>query len=355
MNKILELKFGSHLYGTNTEESDMDFKAIYLPTAREIVMHSYDEVINIQRKKKPCERNTKDDVDVEVFSLDRFLDELMDGQTWAMDVLFAPESFYTEESTQQGIDLMRLIRANKDRLLTRNINAFVGYARKQAAKYGIKGTRMDALKRTLAVLEPLPNWDRLSQHVELIGRLVDECSALLSLEKSPLVEVVMIPGPDKVTMLPHLHVCGRKISFTSTVKHAKECYQPIFDEYGARAHKAHLDGGRDYKALSHAVRVNTEALEVLTSGKITFPRPDRELLLKVKTKPKTQQITDEEIEHLIENGLATLNEAHQKSPLREKPDKEWADDLVYGIYSRIVRTAVRKEIEETWKNNRKNS
>lgn len=336
MNKILELKFGSHLYGTDTEESDMDFKAIYLPSAREIVLGNYEEVMNKSRKKKPCERNTKDDVDVEIFSLDRFLEELMDGQTWALDVLFAPESFYTDESTAQGIELMRLIRANKDRLLTRNINAFVGYARKQAAKYGIKGTRMDALKRTLAVLSPLPAWDRLSAHEDKINALVKECQDLLSLEKSPLVEIAMIPGPDKVTTMPHLHVCGRKISFTSTVKHAKECYQPILNEYGARAHKAHLEGGRDYKALSHAVRVNTEALEVLNTAHITFPRPDRELLLKVKTKPKTQQITDEEIEVLIETGLATLDEAHKNSSLREKPDYDWAHDLVYEIYSDIV-------------------
>lgn len=38
MNKILEMKFGSHLYGTNTPNSDLDYKAIYLPTAREIIL-----------------------------------------------------------------------------------------------------------------------------------------------------------------------------------------------------------------------------------------------------------------------------------------------------------------------------
>lgn len=59
MNKILEMKFGSHLYGTNTENSDMDFKGIYLPTAREIVLGTYKKTICSSRPKGLCERNTK--------------------------------------------------------------------------------------------------------------------------------------------------------------------------------------------------------------------------------------------------------------------------------------------------------
>ena len=31
-NIIVLMKFGSHLYGTNTENSDTDLKGIYMPT-----------------------------------------------------------------------------------------------------------------------------------------------------------------------------------------------------------------------------------------------------------------------------------------------------------------------------------
>jgi predicted nucleotidyltransferase len=41
MNKILEIKFGSALYGTSTPNSDLDLKGIYLPTAKEICLNSY--------------------------------------------------------------------------------------------------------------------------------------------------------------------------------------------------------------------------------------------------------------------------------------------------------------------------
>lgn len=332
MDKLLEIKFGSHLYGTDTENSDLDLKSIYLPTARQIILGTYDKVKSVTRKKKACERNNKEDVDIEISSLDRFLDELMDGQIWALDVLFAPPSSYLECSSE-GDALMTEIFENRDKLLTKNINAFVGYSRKQAHKYGIKGTRMDALKRTMALLETLPNWDRLHQYTGEMEALVKASEELISLEKSPLIEVVMIPGPDKVSLLPHLHVCGRKISFTSTVKHAKECYQPILDEYGARAQMAHLAGGKDWKALSHAVRVSGEALELLATGHITFPRPDREMLLNIKL----GNVAYEAVSEMIENGLVLLNDAQAKSTLREKPDYEWANDLVYREYSKIVK------------------
>lgn len=336
MNKILEVKFGSHLYGTDTPKSDLDLKAIYLPTAREIVLGTYKEVDNQSRKKKPCERNNKDDIDIEIFSLDRFLSELMDGQTWALDFLFAPKESYTEV-TEYGSRLMGQIFHNKEKLLTRNINAFVGYARRQAHKYGIKGTRMDALIRTCALLDTFGNYEKLSDHSDAIYALVKECESLVSLEKTPLVEVVMIPGPNKVDLMPHLHVCGRKMPFMSSVKVARECYHRILGEYGARAHMAHLDGGVDWKALSHAVRVNTEALELLRTGHITFPRPDKELLVKIKTNGDTNAMEPKEVFAMVEEGMVALTEAHEKSPLREEADREWANDFIYEVYSKIVR------------------
>lgn len=334
MNKIVEIKFGSHLYGTDTPNSDLDIKGIYLPTARQIVLGTYSEVINISRKKEDKERNTKDDTDAEYFSLDRYVSELMDGQTWALDFLFAPESSVIGSVPGPlGYSLIKELRSNRDKLLTKNINAFIGYARRQSHKYGLKGTRMDALKRTVALLDTLPLYDRLSTYSDQIYALVEESKALVSMEKTPLIEVVDIPGPDRTTPMPHLHVCGRKMGFQSTVKVAKECYDRVLNEYGERAKVAHLDGGVDFKALSHAVRVNHEALELLSTGNITFPRPEKELLLSIKKR----MLPPQEIYAMIEEGMVSLEKAFKESSLREAPDKEWADDFIYFVYQNIVR------------------
>lgn len=334
MNKILEIKFGSHLYGTDTEESDLDLKGIYIPNAREIVLSDYKKTICSSRPKKSCERNTKDDVDIEIFSLDRFLELLCDGQTVALDMLFAPPHMVAEIS-DIGSEIMFNINTNKDQLLSKNVNAFVGYARQQAAKYGIKGSRMNALKIAVDLLSGFPPHERLETFSAALEELVELTKSLVSLEKIPLIEIVYIPGPNKITPTPHLHICGRKVSFHATVKTALQVYGRILDGYGQRAHKAHLAGGVDWKALSHAVRVNGEAKELLESGSITFPRPDRDLLLKIKL----GLMPYEEVSEIIEKGLVDLLDAQEKSNLRPEPNREWAKDFISKIYIDVVKNS----------------
>jgi hypothetical protein len=334
MNKIVEIKFGSHLYGTNTPNSDLDIKGIYLPTAREIVLGTYRKTIATSRPKADCERNTKDDVDSEYFSLDRYLQFLMEGQTLALDMLFTPESnLLPLADGDHSSWVFRAIRDNKDRLITKNVNAFVGYSRQQAARYGIKGSRMDALKRTKDLLDLFYYQDKLSDHAVELEALVDRNNDLISLEKTPLIEIVMLKGPKGLIDQPHLKVNGRAFPFHATVKYVKEIVDKMFHNYGLRAHKAHLDGSKDYKALSHSVRVNNEAIELLTTGHITFPRPDRELLLKIKLR----ELPYEQVAEMIEQGLEDLYVANEKSMLREEPDKEWANNFVYEVYSQIVK------------------
>ena len=44
---VVKMKFGSHLYGTATPKSDIDYKGVYLPSREEILLgkipkcHSY--------------------------------------------------------------------------------------------------------------------------------------------------------------------------------------------------------------------------------------------------------------------------------------------------------------------------
>lgn len=331
MNKIIEMKFGSHLYGTNTPESDLDFKAIYLPESRDIIMGSYKETLVTSRNKAHGERNTKEDTDIEVVSLDRFLALLCDGQTMALDMLFVTPNMITHQ-TEMGEYLFNHIKMNRLELVNRNVNAFIGYARQQAAKYGIKGSRMEAVKRLMSVLEGLPPSGRLYEHTEYLYGLVDESQELISLEKEPLIEIIDIPGPHGSKAMPHIHVAGRKMPFHCTVRQAMEVYGKILGNYGARAHKAHLAGGADFKALSHAVRVNAEGIELLQTGQITFPRPERELLLKIKT----CQLPMEEVSEIIEKGLVDLIGAQETSTLRDEPNTQFAKDLVHDTYRQII-------------------
>jgi hypothetical protein len=328
MNLCFKMLFGSHLYGTNTPESDKDYKGVYIPSKKELFLGRSRPTISISRSKEHAERNTAEDVDQEYFSLARYLELLTQGQTVALDVLFG----YRQTTLDAGksFEVMHEIYYNRHRLISKNVSAFMGYARQQAAKYGIKGSRMDALKRTAELLETLDLDTTLEQNVAWLNGLIRESSDLISLEKTPLIEIIMCRGPKGATDAPHLHINGRKIPFHAKVKYALEITNKMLNEYGKRAQKAHLAGGVDWKALSHAVRVNSQAVELLRTGHITFPRPDRELLTKIKT----GQLPYEQVAEVIEQGLVDVVSAQQRSSLPEKPDLELADEIILDAYER---------------------
>lgn len=325
-NTIVEILFGSKLYGTATPLSDLDIKGIYLPTVRDIVLGRSKHNISTSRSKREFEKNTPEDIDQEFFSLQEYLRLLIEGQTVALDMLFSPESFHVFKGEQY--DLFKTIYQNKDRLLSRGILSFIGYARKQAGKYGIKGSRVRAVKETIEFLNGC-NSVLLLKDPEVKAEL----DAFVS-RSSEFIQYVQIPDMNQV-ICTYLEVCGRKFQLTNSVKYTLAILNKIYDEYGHRAKLAEVNDGIDWKALSHAVRVNFEGQELLTTGFITFPCPERKLLLDIKT----GKLPYKDVELIIEKGLQDLEDAQVNSILQAKPDVQWAEDFVYDVYSDIVRGA----------------
>jgi hypothetical protein len=96
------MRFGSHLYGTDTPLSDLDLKGVYMPPARDILLQRVKPVISVNPPKPAGQRNAPGDVDREYFSLQRYLGLLAEGQTMALDMLFAPESAMTTPPARCG-------------------------------------------------------------------------------------------------------------------------------------------------------------------------------------------------------------------------------------------------------------
>ena len=319
---ILTIKFGSHLYGTDTPQSDLDFKSVHIPNPRDILLGRARGAITNKRPKAEGEKNVAGDIDAESYSLLRFLELASEGQTVAMDVLFAPAWAEIEPCAPEWAEL----RANRHRLLTRRPAAFVGYCRQQANKYGIKGSRVAASRQALALLsgavEKYGATSKLIAAAEEIFRLTDGA------EHMGLVEIEQANG-NKVN---HWEVCNRKMPFNSSIKSARDIVQRLVDEYGARALAAERHEGIDWKALSHAVRVGREALELLTTGNITFPLPYREHVLKIKKAELPYKAVAEEIEML----LTDVEQASAASSLPDAPDTGWIEDFVCSVYAREI-------------------
>lgn len=104
MKLIVQIKFGSHLYGTNTPTSDEDYKSVYVPDAREILLQRVTGSLQLGAKtKREGEKNLPGDVDNECYSFQRYLGLISEGQTVAVDMLFAPEPMVTSDLWRRSL------------------------------------------------------------------------------------------------------------------------------------------------------------------------------------------------------------------------------------------------------------
>lgn len=319
---VMRCVFGSNLYGTATPASDLDYKSVFVPSARSILLQNAPRTISHSRPKGIGEKNYAGEVDEEQISLQQFLKLAAEGQTMALDMLFAPSSAFVGESSWEW----REIIANRHRLLTRKSAAFIGYARQQSAKYGIKGSRVAASRAALAFLEKAMADHGSTAKLQVVSEPV--LKMISEMEHMSLLEDVTPHG-----QTVHLwEVCDRKMPFTASIKNARDIMQRVVDEYGRRALMAETQQGVDWKALSHAVRVGDQAVELLSTGHITFPLPNAAHIVDIKLGKLLYQDVAAEIEGLFEK----VEQAAAESTLPDEPDYQWIADFIEYVHQHEV-------------------
>lgn len=324
-NLIVKMEFGSTVYGTTVPTSDVDVKGVYLPNSRDIIFGTALPSINKNTKKGSDSKNTADDKDEEYYSLKKYVDLLLEGQTVALDMLFVPE----KHMITQDYTIWTEIQANKSKFLHSGYSSFVGYCKTQANKYGIKGSRMNAVQAILEYLRMLINNDNI--HSKL-SRFQDSIETFVMNENDEFIKIVMLENAQKTGLEPYLEVCNRKVAFHATFKYAIDTFQKIWDNYGERARLAQSNDGIDWKALMHAVRISKQAKELLLTHNVTFPRPEKDLLLKIRKGEMPYQ----DVAELIELGLQEIESAALVSTLPKEPDRVWAEQLIYDYYSGAI-------------------
>lgn len=325
---VVTMEYGSHVYGTDLPTSDRDVKGVFLPPGNDILLQKAQDTIVRSTKQDASKANTPLDVDTEFFSLQRFLGLLLEGQTNAIDMLFTPESHYLGAPHPAWLE----IRRERGRFLHSGVTMFARYCRQQAAKYGIKGSRVAALRAALELLEPLHDHDKLELHLDRIKALADAQAAASEGGARHLRLVSVEEAAVNRTGL-YLEVAGRKVPMGATVKLARATLKRVFDEFGQRALLAEQNQGVDWKALMHAVRVAKQAEELLLTGNVTFPRPEKSALLSIRK----GELRYETVAEMIEAGVVDMEKAALKSKLPVSPDRAFADELICRHYSSQIR------------------
>ncbi len=320
MRQIVRMVYGSHLFGNSIETSDRDFKAVCLPSAKDILLQ---KVLHIKRNGSRKERNLPEQEDIEFLSLQQYLKMLCEGQTIAVDMAFVPERFYVPGTVGSE---WYAVRNNLGRFLHSGVDIFTGFAASQARRYSVKANRLSALEEAHGFFGAMGAMYGASTKIKYVK--LD----LLSMIAGYPPEIMSLPrianAGRRGVPIEHFECCDRKIPLGSTLKEAENVYKKATQFYGKRARLAQQMGGQDWKAMSHAVRIVREAGELLLTGRITFPRPEASLLLAIR-RGKLQHAV---VLDLIESGLEMVAQAKLTADLPEQPDWSFADQLVESFY-----------------------
>ncbi|MBB4859609.1 hypothetical protein HNO88_002938 [Novosphingobium chloroacetimidivorans] len=276
-----------------------------------------ENVINtgVTSKAAGTNKNDASAIDSDSYSLQKFFDMLMKGDTVATEILFAPVADADPRWSE--------VRTVGRQLLNRQCKGFVGYCVRQAAKYGIKGSRMSAVKALIDVL-------RLRQlQLGSPAAKLREIDYILQdfAERHEHAEWVNIPSPNGADLW-HIRCCDRAMPITSSIGEATKVYEKVWENYGERARAAMSNEGIDWKAMSHAVRVARQAIELLNTGQITFPRPDAAELRAIKLGQRPYA----DVSQLLESLVEEVHLASAQSELPESSDPIIADSLVRREY-----------------------
>lgn len=307
MELIIKSIFGSHLYGTNTENSDTDYKGIYLPSKKDCYLNNVKNTI--QTKTNNDGKNSKDDIDEEIFSLQYFMKLAINGEMIVLDLLHTPDNLIIQSS-----DIWKELRNNRSKFYSKNMAGYLGYIRKQTLQYGIKGER-------LLVIEELLKF--LNTH--------NQENKLLSVWNDlPINQYCKYVDNPKEKRWRHYECCGKMLQENMTIRYSRDIIEKLYNSYGERAQKAKLNEGVDWKAVSHAFRAGLQLKEILITNDLIYPLKDAKFITDIKT-GKYHYLNDC-IGEKLEQLLFDIEELVKNSSLPNEVDKQWLDDFILNVY-----------------------
>jgi len=358
-------EYGSHLYGLNTENSDLDFRGVYIPELDDIILKKDKDEINteleiylpinditptnimdikvdnieqrLKRISKWDATNTlldgvsiKKKVDVKIFSLQKFIQLCSKADTNALDLLFSIDNDVLEqyiysdtEIKDEGhtatsyIPIWYIINHKNKLINTDKLESPITYAFKQATKYGLKGERYNVLENLLVTALRLQNLPFEYTVKDLLNEIVLDGKHLKITEQD-----------NKGKLEKYLYVCGVEHQFNLSLDtFIERIHNKINKEYTSQRTINSADGN-DWKALSHAIRVLLEVKELLDTGNIIFPCKNRKFLLDIKQ----GKVSREDVDNFFNQELSNILERVQKNELGWKYDEEFWNEFILSVY-----------------------
>jgi hypothetical protein len=304
MKIIAKCIHGSKLYGLDSEVSDTDYKAIFIPELRDLIL---------MRAAKNETKKIAEDIEYEGFALQTFLRLASNSEDVTITMLHAPPNKVIVDS-----DVYLYLRENKKRFYTKRMFGALGYAKAQSAKYALRADRMNAVSRITEILK-----NAQSKGVARIYQIYDD------LPEGPYFQKG-VEERNNTSDKRFFECAGKKVTATTAIDYALDIYQRLHDNYGDRVKIAANLDGKDYKSISHAFRTAYQLKSIYKNGGFEYPLQETDFIKQVKY-GKINYLTgnlDEKLNELI----TEVENLADNSTYPEKINQEWLDNIILDCY-----------------------
>jgi len=315
--------YGSKLYGTDNPNSDTDYKGIFIPSQRDLLLKRDIEHYN-HNSNTSNTKNSKEDIDLQLYSIYKWFALLKKGETGALDILF---SLYRKDTQiYNDREFTQMIMQNHHRFYNRNLHSFIGYCVGQSKMYNVKGERYKELHSFVTAFTPLVR-DLGGEKLQTLFPQVQRLFERQNYKYIRFLTAATSRGNDSYREGEYIEVLGKRFSEMVTIGYFVEKITAMQEQFGNRSKSSAT--GIDFKALSHAVRVISEVEELLDDNFITFPLKNAQYVKSIKDGYESL----EDVMEYIDKKLTIVQEKLEKSDLPEKSDEQFMDEVLLSFYA----------------------
>lgn len=323
---------GSHLYGTNTEESDVDERGVFIPSKKYFTGFHY-KVDQVEDKQN----------DKVFYDIRKFFHLCSLSNPNIIELLYVPD-IQSNLTTREWEKII----LNRKIFLSKKIRyTFMGYAINQLKR--IKSHRSWLLNPPKNKPErkdfDLPDYPLISANnigafntilvktLRKIGKNHSLQKQLEEMEETVNYESIVsnmefdIPVKEQIKKITDvsdnfLDALNRENKYIQAKNHW-ESYMNW--KSGRNKKRAQLEEkfGFDTKHMMHCFRLVSEARELLEKETITFPRPDSQFLLEIKN----GKYSYDHLVELIDDIETIFEDSYNKSSLPEQVNMDNIDSL----------------------------
>ena len=298
-NKILVIRTGSHMYGTNLPDSDEDKMGVFIADEDYYLgLKTVEEVDFSVQEKDEKGKNTKDALDYKLYEFKKYVKLAFDSNPNIIELLFVnkPNILFINDFGKELLNHRDLFPSQ------RAYYKFCGYAHSQKMKMVVKGDHYSQIIAAYSYVKELP-FRTIMKDLEKRGL------SFLVYNKNAFIEVG-----------------DMRIPTNTTAKKATTLLKGRIDRFGNRTELI-SKYGMDTKFASHLVRLLVEGIELLKTGQLQYPIKERQLILDVRQGRYTlRQVFDmyDELSKEIDSVFASTKLPHH-------PDINKINDFLKNI------------------------